>query len=332
MSLLSLDRYFTTKSVDDRYGKKTEVKELNGLKVGIHAALALVGLITLLTMWPFSTVPVGSRGVITQFGSIQRIQQEGLVVLPPWQKLSLFSIRAETAEIKGAVGGTSDQQPVTTSLVVRYSIRPDKVAEVFEKYSHDGNLASYVDSATHETFKAVTAKFTAPDLLNKRSQVSAEVKTLLETKLDLYGAQVINIDMTDFKYDDGYQKTINDKVKQDQLLQTAEKQLLTVAAEQKQKVAIAEANASAVKAKADGDKYATIASAQADAEQTRLNAVAQAESIRVQSAALASQGQGILELKRINVEQTRAEKWDGKLPEAIYAGAPIPFLNTGPAK
>jgi hypothetical protein len=34
-----------------------------------------------------------------------------------------------------------------------------------------------------------------------------------------------------------------------------------------------------------------------------------------------------LELRRITVEQTKAEKWDGKLPEAIYAGAPIPFLD-----
>jgi prohibitin 2 len=46
----------------------------------------------------------------------------------------------------------------------------------------------------------------------------------------------------------------------------------------------------------------------------------------VQNAALA-QGGNVLELRRIEVERTKAEKWDGKLPEAIYAGAPIPFLN-----
>jgi hypothetical protein len=34
-----------------------------------------------------------------------------------------------------------------------------------------------------------------------------------------------------------------------------------------------------------------------------------------------------LELRRIQVEQTKAEKWNGQLPSAIYAGAPIPFLN-----
>jgi hypothetical protein len=33
------------------------------------------------------------------------------------------------------------------------------------------------------------------------------------------------------------------------------------------------------------------------------------------------------QLRRIELERTKADKWDGKLPEAIYAGAPIPFLN-----
>jgi hypothetical protein len=37
----------------------------------------------------------------------------------------------------------------------------------------------------------------------------------------------------------------------------------------------------------------------------------------------------VLELRRIEVEKIMAEKWDGALPTAIYAGAPIPFLNVG---
>jgi len=35
----------------------------------------------------------------------------------------------------------------------------------------------------------------------------------------------------------------------------------------------------------------------------------------------------VLELRRIMVEQTKAERWNGQLPSSIYAGAPIPFLN-----
>ena len=271
-----------------------------------NAVLSVIGLFVLYIIWPFYSVPTGSRGVVTQFGKIIEIEAEGLAVLPPWRKLSNFSIRAETADIEGAEGSTSDTQPVKVSMTVRYSITPDRVAEVFEKYSHDGNLASYVQTATQETFKAVTAKYTAPDLIAQRSKVSSDINAALRDKLALYGAQVINIDMRNFSFSESYMHAINDKVTQEQLRLAAENKLKTVEAEQKQKVAVAEAEAKA-----------TVATASA-----------QAESIRLQSQAL-KQSAEVLDLKRIEVERVKAEKWDGKLPQNVYAGAPIPFLNVG---
>ena len=279
------------------------------------AAIAVGVLILLMIIWPFYSVPTGSRGVITQFGKIVGIEPEGLAVLPPWQKLTLFSIRSEQADIENAAGATSDTQPVTVSLTVRYSISPDKVAEVFEKYSHTGDLSSYVQTATHEIFKAVTAKYTAPDLIAQRAKVSADIYSALADKLAIYGAQVINIDMRNFAFQESYMRAINSKVEQEQLRQAADNKLKTVESEQKQKVAIAEAEASAVRATADGEAYARLKVA-----------TAEAESLKIQSAALA-QSKDVLELRRITVEQTKAEKWNGQLPSAIYAGAPIPFLN-----
>jgi len=279
--------------------------------------IAIVVLIVLAFLWPFYSVPTGSRGVVTQFGKIVGIEGEGLAVLPPWRKLSNFSIRAETADIENAEGSTSDTQPVKVSLTVRYSIATDRVAEVFEKYSHDGNLSSYVQTATQEIFKAVTAKYTAPDLISQRAKVSSDINAALREKLSLYGAQVINIDMRNFAFSDSYMHAINDKVTQEQLRLAAENKLKTVESEQKQKVAVAEAEASARKAEADGEAYANLTIAKA-----------QAEALRVQNAAL-TQSKEVLELRRIEVEKIKAEKWNGALPTAIYAGAPIPFLNVG---
>jgi hypothetical protein len=82
-------------------------------------------------------------------------------------------------------------------------------------------------------------------------------------------------------------------------------------------VAIAEAEAAAVKATADGNAYANLKVA-----------TAQADALKVQNAAL-QQSKDVLELRRIEVELTKAQRWDGKLPENIYAAAPIPFINIG---
>ncbi|HEX4209565.1 MAG TPA: prohibitin family protein [Candidatus Binataceae bacterium] len=287
------------------------------LKIAKWIGIGVGALILLSIVWPFYSVPTGSRGVVTQFGQIVGVEGEGLAMLPPWRKLTVFSIRSETADINDAEGATSDTQPVTTSLTVRYSIFPDRVAEVFEKYSHDGNLSSYVETASHEVFKAITAKYTAPDLINERAKVSADINAALNAKIAVYGAHVINIDMRKFSFSPSYMAAINDKVTQEQLRQAADNKLKTVESEQKQKVAIAEAEAAAVRATADGDAYALLK-----------NATAQADAIKVQNAALVA-GAQVLELRRITVEQTKAEKWNGQLPQAIYAGAPIPFMNAG---
>lgn len=279
------------------------------------AAIVVVAIVLLAAAWPLRQVPTGSRGVITVGGAIRSIENEGFVLLWPWQRLAIFNIRAEEATVDKSEGSTSDTQPVTVSLTVRYSITPDKVAEVYEKYSHDGNLASYIQTATQEVFKAVTARYTAPDLIAKRAQVSNDINAALRQKVAIYGAQVINIDMRNFAFSPDYMAAINQKVTQEQLRLVAENKLKTVEAEQKQKVAIAEAEAAAVKAKADGDAYATLKMA-----------TAQADALRVQNAALA-QNKDVLELRRIEVEHVKAEKWNGALPGAIYAGAPVPFMQ-----
>src|SRR5258707_9178441 len=178
-------------------------------------------------------------------------------------------------------------------MPVRYSIATDRVSEVFEKYSHDGNLSSYVQTATQEIFKAVTARYTAPDLISQRAKVSSDINTALREKLTLYGAQVINIDMRNFAFSDSYMHAINDKVTQEQLRLAAENKLKTVEAEQKQKVAIAEAEANARKATADGDAYAKIKVA-----------TAEAQSLQVQNDALAK-NKDVLELRRIEVSRTK---------------------------
>ena len=280
-----------------------------------YGVILLTAGVLLFWLWPLRTVPTGILGVVTVGGSIKSIQSEGFMILAPWEKLNIFNIRSEEAAIENADGSTSDTQPVHVSLTVRYSIKPDKVAEVFEKYSRDGDLQSYVQTATQEVFKAVTARYTAPDLIGKRSLVSADILDALRKKLDVYGAQVINVDMRNFSFSQDYMLAISAKVTQEELRLGAENKLKTVESEQKQKVAIAEAEATSLKAQADGEAY-----------QILKLATAQADALKVQNAALA-QNKEVLELRRIEVEQTKASKWDGQLPSSVYASAPIPFFN-----
>src|ERR1700688_4847133 len=97
-----------------------KINESNTRKIVKYAAIALAALLVLI-IWPFYSVPTGSRGVVTTFGAITGIEGEGLAVLPPWRKLTIFNIRAEQADVENAEGSTNDQQTVHVSLTVRYS-------------------------------------------------------------------------------------------------------------------------------------------------------------------------------------------------------------------
>jgi len=307
--------FFTTRIQKMRDGSETRVEDLNPFKAVATVTTLMFLIIFFIAMQPFKSVPTGTRGVITQFGAIKGIEPEGLLLLPPWQHLDIFSIRAEMVNVQDAEGATKDQQPVSEALTVRYSIQPDKVAEVFEKYSHDGDLSNYIETATLEAFKAVTAKYTAVELINNRAQMSIDINKALGDKISMYGAHVIGIDVRNFSFSKDYMAAINQKTTQEQLKLAADNKYLTVISEQKQKVAVAEAERDAKKAAADGDAYAQLAIAEA-----------QAKALRVQNDALA-QNKDVLELRRIEVEMQKAKQWDGKLPENMYSNAPMPLLD-----
>ncbi len=305
-------------SLTSRWITRTERGvDFNVAKFVFEAALALTLLICLYVFNPFQSVPTGSRGVITQFGKIVAIAPEGLAIIPPWRKLAIFNVRAAQADIENADGSTRDTQPVKVSMTVRYAINPTQVAHVYEQYSHDGNLSNYIQTATEEVFKAVTAKYTATDLIAKRALVSADINAALKKKTAPYGAIILNIDMRNFSLSDSYMKAINEKVTQEQLRMAADNKVLTVEAEQRSNVAVAAAAAEIVRKKADGDAYAVTAAAKA-----------QAEAITMQGQALRN-NPDIIELRKVEVSLKIAQRWGGVLPSTVYGSSYIPHIDLG---
>ena len=281
----------------------------------IDTLVALLTVILLAVFWPWQSVPTGYKGVITRFGEIIRVEGEGLQFVKPWEKLTNFNMRAKTAHVDKAEAATIDTQPVTTGLTVRYNIKPDKLAYVFEQYSHDGDLSSYVETATMEAFKSVTARFTATELIKQRARVSDDVWVALNAKLEKYGANVLNIDMTQFSFSKEYMASINNKTTEEQNKQLEDNKLLTVKSREQQKVEIAKATAAATREAADAEAYKTLKLAQASSD-----------ALKLQNAAI-RESKDVLELKRIEVELAKAQAWDGKLPQQMYGNAPIPFVN-----
>lgn len=256
------------------------------------AGLVIVIVIALLAFQSFTIVHAGHRGVVLQLGAVQpKVMEEGMHFKIPFiQTVIPIEVRVQKAE-SNQVSASRDLQTVTTTLAVNYHLDGTTINNLYQNVGMEYR-ARIVDPAIGESLKAVTAQYTAEDLISKRSEVSAKVKEVLAAKLSLYNMILDDINITEFKFSEEFDRAIEQK-------QIAEQQ--------------------ALKSKLDLERI------KIEKEQEITRAQAQAEALRLQKQEVT---QELISLREIEAQLKAIEKWDGKLPNVT--GGATPFINVQP--
>ncbi|MBN6188021.1 prohibitin family protein [Aneurinibacillus sp. BA2021] len=246
-------------------------------------------ILVILAFESFTVIQSGHRGVVVQLGAVKpKVLEEGLhFKLPFVQEIVQIEVRVQKAE-SNASAASKDLQIVTTNMAVNFHIDPSSVNKLYQNVGMDYK-ARIVDPAIGESLKAITARYTAEQLISKRSEVSQQVKEMLNKKLGTYSMILDEINITEFKFSDEFNRAIEQK-------QIAEQQ--------------------ALKSKLDLERI------KIEKEQTITKAQATAESLRLQKQEVTPE---LVRLREIEAQQQAIEKWDGKLPSTT--GGAIPFLN-----
>ncbi|RKN80461.1 prohibitin family protein [Paenibacillus ginsengarvi] len=254
--------------------------------------LVIVIVIAVLAFQSFTIVQAGHRGVILQLGAVQpKVFEEGLHFKMPFiQTVVPIEVRVQKAE-SNQVSASRDLQTVTTTLAVNYHLDGTTINNLYKNVGMEYR-ARIVDPAIGESLKAVTAQYTAEDLISKRSEVSSKVKEALAAKLSLYNMILDDINITEFKFSEEFDRAIEQK-------QIAEQQ--------------------ALKSKLDLERI------KIEKEQEITRAEAQAEALRLQKQEVTKE---LVELRQIEAQLKAIEKWDGKLPNVT--GGATPFINVQP--
>ncbi|WCN39768.1 prohibitin family protein [Aneurinibacillus uraniidurans] len=254
------------------------------IKWGIPTVLIL-GLLS----QAFTVVQPGTRGIIVQLGAVQdRLFEEGLHFKIPFiQTVVPMEVRVQKAESQ-ASAASKDLQIVTTTMAVNFHIDPSHANKLYQNVGLDFK-SRIVDPAIGEALKAVTARYTAEQLISKRSEVSQQVKELLAKKLATYHMVLDEINITEFKFSDEFNKAIEQK-------QIAEQQ--------------------ALKSNLDLNRI------KIEKEQTITQAEAAAAALRLQKQEVTPE---LVKLREIEAQLKAIEKWDGKLPSTT--GGAVPFVN-----
>lgn len=257
-----------------------------------------------------TVIDSGEVGVVRHFGAVQPYAlPEGIHFLRPWPFSTVEDVNIQTTAIKvDTTGSSKDLQATDTSVAVQFSIQPATAPFILQRFGNKEVFTSVViEPAIQETVKAVTAKFTAEELITKR----AKVKIGIEEDLKMFVSKILedkgipgavrfaNVAITNFKFSKEFDAAIEAKVK-------AEQDALRAENEKKRLITQAEGAFSEKKLQADAKAY-----------QIEIESKARAEAIDRESKAL----KGSPEL----IELRMVERWNGSLP--TYTGSSIPLMK-----
>lgn len=259
-----------------------------------YIAYALV--VILILSGTIYIVPAGERGVFLTFGKPNMEPRgEGIGFKVPLMH-SIKKIDVKTQKIETTSDSASaDLQNVETIIALNFHIKPELTPKLYQEVGK-GYKETVIDPAIEEAVKAVTAKYTAEELITKRQQVTTDMKILIGDKLDQYYMKVDSFNIINFQFSEEFDKAIEQKVTAKELMKKAEMDLQRIKIEANQKIAQAEG---------------------------------EAEALRLQKTQITPD---LLELRRIELErfglevqQEAIEKWDGKLPQVT--GGAVPFID-----
>lgn len=252
----------------------------------------LVVLLLLYALAPIAIVPTGYRGILTTFGKAADAALDPGIhfMVPIADTLHLMDVRIQKGEGDGDAA-SKDLQQVHTRIAINYHLNPSMAVSAFRDIGPTTEVAAdrIILPAVQEAVKAVTARFTAEELITRRTEVRDQVGVLLREKMSRHGLMLDEFAIVNFQFSRSFAEAIEAKVKAEQDKLKAERDLQRIEVEAQQKVA---------------------------------SARAEAESLSLQKAQVTTE---LLSLRRIENEREAIRKWDGKLPTTT--GGVVPFFN-----
>ena len=276
--------------------------------------LIIVILLLVAAAGVFVTVDAGTVGVVKRFGAVKDVAlPEGLHFKMPFaEEVVPMTTRLTASEAK-ATAASRDLQIVTTDVTTTYAINGALAPLTFQRVGTPEKIAAtIVNPAVQESVKAVTAKFTAEQLVTQREVVKQQIQQAIEAFInttlgekDVEGAlNIANVAITDFKFSEEFNKAIESKVQ-------AEQAALQAKNEKLRRVTQAEAANEEVKLAAAAQAFTIEA-----------ESVARAEAITREAEALSGRPE-VLRLRTI-------ERWDGVMPRITSGDGVMQMLQLDP--
>lgn len=188
-------------------------------KTVVFAIIGVILLVTLLSS--FQIIESGEVGLKIRFGKIVDTSlNEGLNLKIPYiESIQKVNIKVQKVEIP-AESSTKDMQIINTTIAVNYRVDSKKASNLYRTVGNTYETTVLVP-AIQESIKSAIANYNAEEITTKRSEVSKNCLTALQSKVEKYGIVIEDLNLTNFNFSAEYTRAIEEKQVAEQNLERA---------------------------------------------------------------------------------------------------------------
>jgi regulator of protease activity HflC (stomatin/prohibitin superfamily) len=201
--------------------KKTR-KSSNDVAAASKVMVLLLSLLIISSF--FVIIDAGQRGVLLRFGEVQeQVLGEGIhTVIPLVDTVHKLSVRIQNQEIS-AEASSKDLQDVFTDVALNWHILPEEASLMFQEIGDQtAAVERIINPAVEEGLKAVIAKYTAEEIITRRSEVKANVDEALAARLSVYHIVVDDISLVHVHFSERFREAVEAKQVAEQEVKRAE--------------------------------------------------------------------------------------------------------------
>ncbi len=245
---MGIKEQFVNTTAKERKVKEVKIKNT---KLKILITLVIIAAVVLILLFAsISQVPAGSKGVLLNMGAVSgKIYNEGIAFKIPFiQEIEIIDTRVKKLEVKNNSSASRDLQPITSSIAINYRVNADCVCDLYQNIGLQYE-STIISPAISECIKSITSKYTAEELITKRSEVSEGMKELLQDKLKDKYIIIDSFNITNFEFSEAFNAAIEEKQIAEQNALKAKYDLERIQTEAEQEITKAQGEAEAMKIK-----------------------------------------------------------------------------------
>lgn len=227
--------------------KMKKAGTMGTVKIVLFSILGLLALIVVFNT--FVSVKAGHTGVVTTFGKVSdTVLTEGLHAKIPFvQQVVIIDNRVLKAE-SNCTSASKDLQTVQSVIALNYKVSNASSAQIYKNVGVDFQN-TIVTPTIQDSVKAVTARFTAEELITNRQVVGDQMREVVAQKLKGYGLQVEIFNIVNFEFSKEFNTAIEAKQTAEQNALKAQQDLARIKVEAQQQVEQAKAEAESYRLK-----------------------------------------------------------------------------------